>query len=124
MYPSNFVALIVLAVMVAVLAPLPVSAAAGVSVDSVRPGNSLVAQVEVPVRDRAPSGGAVYVKGQQTGTLKPGEVITVTDEQMVSTVLGNQKWARFATSDKSSPPGGWVLVGNAGAVSTNFGEKH
>lgn len=104
-----------------------VSAAAqqnGVAVDQVHAGTSLVVLAGVPVRDRAPGGGAIYVRGQQTGTLRPGEVIDVGQEQMVSTMLGNQKWIYFSRSEKQSPSSGWVLVGNAGTMSGNFGAKH
>lgn len=96
----------------------------GVPVDEVHAGSSLVALAEVPVHDRTPGGGALYVRGQQTGTLKSGEVIAVNQEQMVSTLLGNQKWVYFSRSEKLSPSSGWVLVGNAGSTSGNFGAKH
>jgi hypothetical protein len=96
----------------------------GVAVDQVHAGTSLVVLAGVPVRDHAPAGGAVYVRGQQTGTLRSGEVIDVGQEQMVSTVLGNQKWIYFSRSGKQSPSSGWVMVGKAGAMSDNFGAKH
>ena len=96
----------------------------GVAVDQVHAGTSLVVLAGVPVRDRAPGGGPVYVRGQQTGTLRSGEVIDVRQEQMVSTVLGNQKWVYFSRSGQLSPSSGWVMVGNAGTMSGNFGAKH
>jgi hypothetical protein len=96
----------------------------GVPVDQIHAGSSLVALAEVPVRDRAPGGGALYVKGQQTGTLRSGEIIGVDKEQIVSTLLGNQKWVYFSRAEKLSPSSGWVLVGNAGTTSGTFGEKH
>jgi hypothetical protein len=89
----------------------------GVAVDQVHPGTTLVATTDVPIRDRAPSGGALYVKGQQTGTLKRNEVISVTGEQMFATALGNQKWVYFS---RAGSPSGWVLVGNAGTTSGSF----
>lgn len=92
----------------------------GVAVDQVHAGTTLVAMVDVPIRDRAPSGGALYIKGQQTGTLRRGEVISVSGEQMFATVLGNQKWIYFS---RSGSPSGWVLVGNAGATSGSFDAK-
>jgi hypothetical protein len=107
--------------LVSFLTALPASAQpGGVAVDEVHAGSSLVALVEVPVRDSIPGGGAVYVKGQQTGTLKPGEVIPVSKEGSVSTLLGTQKWVYFSLPGRSS---GWVLVGNAGTTSTRFA-KH
>ena len=95
----------------------------GVPVDQVHAGSSLVVLAEVSIRDRAPARGPLYVRGQQTGALRPGEVITVSKEQMVSTLLGNQKWVYFSRSEKLSPSSGWVLVGNAGSASGNFGAK-
>jgi hypothetical protein len=92
----------------------------GAAVDQVHAGTTLVAMVDVPIRDRAPSGGALYIKGQQTGTLKRGEVISVSGEQMFATVLGNQKWIYFS---RASSPSGWVLLGNAGTTSGAFGAK-
>jgi hypothetical protein len=94
----------------------------GIAVDQVRAGSTLVATTDVPVRAQAPSGGALYIKGQQTGALRNGDVITVDRQQMVATVLGNQKWVYFSRS--GSPSNGWVLVGNAGTTSGNFGAKH
>ena len=96
----------------------------GVPVDQVHKGSLLVALTEVPVRDRVPGGGALYVKGQQTGTLRSGEIIVVDQEQMVPTLLGKQKWVYFSRSEKLSPSSGWVLVGNTGTTSGNFGAKH
>jgi len=55
----------------------------GISVNSVHSGCKLVAIVEVPVRDNASANGMVWVKGQQTGSLRLGEVVTVTGEQFV-----------------------------------------
>jgi len=95
----------------------------GIPVDQVHVGSSLVALKLVPVRDHAPGGGVFYAKGEQTGTLRPGESVTVSREQTVSTVLGNQKWVYFS-GEKLSPASGWVLVGNAGTTSANFGAKH
>ena len=92
----------------------------GVAVDQVHAGTTLVAMVDVPIRDRAPAGGALYIKGQQTSTLKRGEVISVNGEQMFATVLGNQKWIYFS---RAGSPSGWVLVGNAGTTSAAFGAK-
>lgn len=92
----------------------------GIAVDQVHPGTTLVAVTDVPIRDRAPSGGALYVKGQQTGTLKRGEVISVSSEQMFATVLGSQKWVYFS---RAGSPSGWVLVGNAGTTSASFGTR-
>lgn len=91
-----------------------------VPVDQVHVGSSLVALGEVPIRDGAPGRGVVYVKGQQTGTLRSGEIITVTTERMVSTLLGNQKWVYFSRFKSLSPSSGWVLVGNAGTMSGSF----
>ena len=110
-------ALLALALM---LSAVPVLAQQGVDVNQVHAGTTLVAIVDVPIRDRAPSGGALYIKGQQTGTLKRGEVISVSGEQMFPTVLGNQKWIYFS---RSGSPSGWVLVGNAGATSGSFDAK-
>ncbi|HEY7616286.1 MAG TPA: hypothetical protein VH744_05745, partial [Terriglobales bacterium] len=95
----------------------------GVPVDQVHVGSSLVALNVVPVRDHAPGGGVFYAKGEQTGALQPRESVTVSREQTVSTVLGNQKWVYFSR-EKLSPASGWVLVGNAGTTSANFGAKH
>jgi len=107
------------------LTGVPLSARqGGVTVDQVHAGSSLIALAEVAVRDRTPGGGALYVKGQQTGTLRSGEIITVSKEQVVSTLLGNQKWVYFSRSENLSPSNGWVLVGNAGTTSGNFGAKH
>ena len=106
------------------LTGVPAAQQGGAPVDQVHAGSSLVALAEVPVRDRAPAGGALYVKGQQIGALRSGEIITVSKEQMVSTLLGNQKWVYFARSENLSPSSGWVLVGNAGTTSGNFGVKH
>lgn len=94
----------------------------GVRVDQVHAGSSLVALSDVPVRDRAPGGGALYVAGRQIGTLKPREIIAVNKEQTVRTVLGDQKWIYF--SRYGSLSSGWVLVGRAGTTSDNFGVKH
>jgi hypothetical protein len=95
----------------------------GIPVDQVHTGSSLVALTQVPVRDRAPAGRIFYAKGEQTGALQPRESVTVSREQTVSTVLGNQKWVYFSR-EKLSPASGWVLVGNAGTTSANFGAKH
>src|SRR5262245_52220472 len=103
-----------------VLTTVPLLAQQGVAVDQVHPGTTLVAMTDVPIRDGAPSGGALYVKGQQTGTLKRGEVISVSGEKMFATALGNQKWVYFS---RAGSPSGWVLVGNAGTVSGSFGAK-
>jgi hypothetical protein len=107
------------------LTGVPVAAQqGGVPVDQVHAGSSLVSLVEVRVRDRVPGGGALYVKGQQIGALRSGEIIAVSNEQMVSTLLGNQKWVYFSRSEKPSPSSGWVLVGSAGTTSGNFAAKH
>lgn len=112
-------------VMALILTGAPVLAQQnGVPVDQVHAGSSLVALTEVQVRDRAPASGAFYVKGQQTGSLRPGETIVVNQEQLASTLLGNQKWVYFSRAEKLSPPGGWVFVGNAGTTSGNFAAKH
>jgi len=102
-----------------VLSGAAAAAQQGVPVDEVQPGTSLRALVEVPVRDRTPSGGALYVKGQQTGALKPREVIVVAGEQTVSTVLGKQKWIYFSRSGPA-PANGWVLVGSTGSTIGSF----
>jgi hypothetical protein len=94
----------------------------GASVDQIHSGSKLVAIAEVPVRDSAPSKGAVYVKGQQTGVLRAGNEITVTGEQTVSTLLGTQKWVSFTRSDNASPASGWVLAGDTGKTSNVFDE--
>lgn len=96
----------------------------GVPVDQVHTGTSLVALVEVAIRDHAPGGGALYVRGRQTGSLRSGEVIAVEQEQRVPTLLGNQKWVYFSRPANLVPPNGWVLVGNAGSNSGNFGASH
>jgi hypothetical protein len=100
-------------------APLP-GQQDGVAVDQVHAGTTLVAMVDVPIRDCAPSGGALYIKGQQTGTLRRGEVISVSGEQMFATVLGNQKWIYFS---RAGSPSGWVLVGNARTTSGAFSKR-
>ncbi len=74
----------------------------GIPVDQVHVGSSIVALADVPIRDHAPGGGAIYVKGEQTGTLRPGEIVTVSKEQIASTLLGNQKWVYFSR-EKLSP---------------------
>lgn len=103
---------------------IPLSAQqGGIPVDDVRVGSSLVALTQVPVRDRAPAGRVLYKRGEQTGTLQPRDLITVSKEQTVSTLLGTQKWVYFSR-EKLSPASGWVLVGNAGTTSANFGAKH
>lgn len=99
--------------------PLPAQQG-GVAVDQVHAGTTLVAMVDVPIRDRIPSGRALYIKGQQTGTLRRGEVISVSGEQMFATVLGNQKWIYFS---RAGSPSGWVLVGNAGTTSGAFAKR-
>ena len=103
---------------------LPLAAQQGVPVDQVHAGSTLVARSEVVVRDNPPSGGALYVLGQQTGTLRTGEVVAVTREQIVSTLLGNQKWVYFSRSEKLSPSRGWVLIGNTGSTSAYFGVRN
>lgn len=95
----------------------------GVPVDRVHKGSSLVALSDVPVRDRPPGGGALYVPGQQTGYVRSGETIEVSEEQIVSTLLGNQKWVYFSRQKQLSPSNGWVLVGKAGNTSDSFGAK-
>lgn len=95
----------------------------GVPVDQIHSGSRLVAIGAVPVRDQAPAKGAVYVKGQQTGVLQAHSEITVTGEQIVPTLLGDQKWVSFTRSD-SSPSSGWVLVGDSGKTSNVFDEAH
>jgi NAD(P)-dependent dehydrogenase (short-subunit alcohol dehydrogenase family) len=104
-----------------VLTAVPVLAKpSGVDVNQVHRGTTLKAMVDVPIRDRAPSGGALYIKGQRTGTLKDGDEIIVSDVQMFRTVLGNQKWVSFSRTGSRS---GWVLVGNAGTTSGSFRTK-
>jgi len=90
----------------------------GVPVDQIHSGSRLVAIGAVPVRDQAPPKGAVYVKGQQTGVLQAGTEITVTGEQIVPTLLGDQKWVGFRSDN--SPSSGWVLVGDTGKTSNAF----
>lgn len=94
----------------------------GAPVDQIHSGSRLVAMGTVPVRDQAPAKGAVYVKGQQTGALHAGNEITVTGEQIVPTLLGDQKWVSFTRSD-DSPSSGWVLVGDSGKTSNAFKER-
>ena len=94
----------------------------GISVDQVHGGSKLVAVAEVPVRDSAPSNGGVYTKGQQTGTLRAGNEITVTGEQIVPTLLGAQKWVSFSSSNGLSPSRGWVFLGYRGKISNLFDE--
>jgi hypothetical protein len=100
--------------------PLPAQQG-GIAVDQVHAGSTLVAMADIPIRDQAPSKGPIYMKGQQTGTLKQGEVITAGSEQMVATVLGSQKWIYFSRA--GSPSSGWVFVGNTGTTSGYFGPK-
>jgi hypothetical protein len=109
----------------AILTALPAAAQQrGVPVDQVHAGSGLVALTEVPIRDSAPSGGALYIKGRQIGTLRSGEIITASKEQMVSTLLGNQKWIYISRSERQSTSSGWVLVGNTGTTSGNFAAQH
>jgi len=95
----------------------------GVSVDQVHAGGSLIALANIPVRDRPPAGGALYIVGQQTGNLRPGEMITVSREQTVPALLGNQKWVYFSRSADPFPSSGLVLVGKIGTTSNSFGTK-
>ena len=98
------------------LSSLPAAAQQpGVAVDQVHEKTTLVALTSVPVRNRAPSGGVVYVKGDQVGTLAVGETFQVTQEQTVTTLLGAQKWVGFAR--------GWVLLGKAGTTSSSFAKR-
>ena len=103
---------------------ISLSAQQGVAVDQVHARQSLVATVNVPVLDAPPSGGVLYVKGQQTGNLRAGETVTVNNEQTVSTVLGKQKWIYISRAPSVAPASGWVLVGTAGGTSSSFAEKH
>lgn len=118
----NLLALAFASLMVVALSNSLCAQKRGTSVDQIHSGSRLVAIVEVPVRDHAPSNGAVYVKGQQTGTLQAGNEITVTGEQIVPTLLGAQKWVSFSRSDKLSPSSGWVLAGDKGKTSNVFDE--
>ena len=83
----------------------------------------MIALANIPVRDRPPAGGALYIVGQQTGNLRPGEMITVSREQTVPALLGNQKWVYFSRSADPFPSSGLVLVGKIGTTSNSFGTK-
>jgi len=87
----------------------------GVAVDQVHQGATLVAQTSITIRNHPPSGGAVYVKGDQVGTLAAGDTISVTQEQTITTLLGAQKWVGFAR--------GWVLLGRVGTTSDRFAKR-
>src|ERR1700758_3302840 len=99
MRKANFL-LATLVGMAIALGPRPLHAQ-NARVDQVQADVRLVALGEVPVRDAAPGGGALYAKGQQIGRLRPNEVITVSEVRTVHTLLGDQKWVRFYRSERS-----------------------
>jgi len=103
-------------------APLIAQQEAPAAVDRVGPGTALVARSDIPLRANAPGGGALYVKGSQTGVISRGETVVVQQAQTVSTLLGNQKWVYVDRAGKS-PSAGWVLVGNVGTTSDRFDLK-
>jgi hypothetical protein len=102
--------------------PLLAQQETAASVDAVSRGAALIARTDVPLRDHPPAGGALYVKGSQTGVISKGEVVSVQQEQTVSTLLGTQKWVYVDRTGKS-PSAGWVLVGIAGTTSDRFDLK-
>jgi hypothetical protein len=102
--------------------PLTAQQESPAAVNQVGPGTALIARMDVPLRDRPPGGGAVYLKGSQTGVVSKGERVFVQEQpepQTVSTLLGTQKWVPVYRPGKS-PATGWVLVGNVGATSDRF----
>lgn len=120
MRKANFVVATLVGMAIA-LGPRPLHAQ-NARVDQVQKNVRLVALGEVPVRDAAPGGGALYAKGQQIGRLRSNEVITVSEVRTVHTLLGDQKWVRFYRSEKVAPSDGWVLVGTTGTTSNVFAE--
>ena len=124
MRKAKFVLVTMVALMASALGPPPLYAEnRGVPVDQVHPKSVLIALAQVPVRDGPPAGGAVYAKGRQTGALTANEVITVSEERIVPTLLGDQKWVRFSRAENLIPSNGWVLVGTAGTTSKVFDER-
>lgn len=117
MRKANFVLASVVGIAMA-LVPRPLHAQ-NANVDQIAKGSRLVALSQVPVRDAAPSGGAVYAKGQVVDTLHPQQDIKVEDWCIVHTLLGHQKWVRFENLQRAN---NWVLVGTMGTKSNLFAE--
>ena len=51
-----------------------------------------------------------YLAGRETGNLQPGQKVVVTDETVVRTVIGEQKWLRVRPMHKGSE--GWIYGGH------------
>jgi hypothetical protein len=80
-------------------------------------GATVTPVAELPLRS-APPGSFFQGKGNEIGTIKPGEQYRVIRQTTVSTLAGSQDWIEVQ-SVANPAVAGWVFVGASGAPSPN-----
>ena len=74
-------------------------------------GDTAIVQIARTVHDSPLTRhGLFYRAGRETGNLQPGQQVVVTDETVVKTVIGEQKWLRVRPMHKASE--GWIYAGH------------
>ena len=72
---------------------------------------------DLPLRN-SPPGSFFQSKGNEIGTIKPGEQYRVLAQRTVSTLAGRQDWIEVQSVADPAVTG-WVFVGASGAPSPN-----